>query len=83
MKNLTVNLVVLYNCMRNKVMSFYDRVGPNYSRFIDELTVISKKYGVAVYGHFDITENPEEFANIQYDRDVTSSDIRSYNYWDE
>ena len=62
---------------------FYDKVDPNFQEFITKLTKLSRKYGVAVYGHFDITDNPKEFKNLTYSRDVSSSDICSSNYWTE
>ena len=62
---------------------FYDKTQPNFNKFMDELTKISRKYGVAVYGHFDITDNPKEFKGITYDRDISSSDINPHGYWEE
>lgn len=63
--------------------SFYDKVDPNFQEFVTKLTKLSRKYGVAVYGHFDITDNPKEFKNLTYTRDVSSSDLHAENYWDE
>jgi len=62
---------------------FYDKAQPNYSKFISELTVLSRKYGVAVYGHFDITNDLDEFKDLTYSNDISSSDIRARNYWGE
>jgi hypothetical protein len=62
---------------------FYDKAQPNYSKFISELTALSRKYGVAVYGHFDITTNLDEFKDLTYSKDISSSDIRAQNYWGE
>jgi hypothetical protein len=62
---------------------FYDKTQPNYSKFISELTVLSRKYGVAVYGHFDITNDLDEFKDLTYSNDISSSDIRARNYWGE
>lgn len=62
--------------------TFFDDAEPQFLAFIDELQAISRKYGVAVSGHFDITLDPEEFKDLKYDRDVSSRDIRSYNYWE-
>ena len=62
---------------------FYDKTSPNFLTFIDKLEKLSRKYGVAVNGHFDITANPKEFKNLVYDRDISSSDIYCRGYWDE
>ena len=62
---------------------FYEKAQPNYSKFISELTALSRKYGVAVYGHFDITINLDEFKDLTYSKDITSSDIYARNYWGE
>jgi hypothetical protein len=62
---------------------FYEKVAPNFRKFIDELTVISRKYGVAVSGHYDLTDDPSEFANIKYSRDYTSGDINCSGYWED
>jgi len=62
---------------------FYSKVAPNFNKFMTELTKLSRKYGVAVYGHYDLTANPSEFANLEYDRDYTSGDINPYGYWEE
>jgi hypothetical protein len=61
---------------------YYEKVAPNFRKFMDELTVLSRKYGVAVSGHYDLTDNPSEFDNLMYDRDYTSGDINCYGYWD-
>jgi hypothetical protein len=61
---------------------FYDKAWPNYNSFINELTQLSKKYGVVVSGHFDITLDPSEFKNIRYSNDISSSDINAYGYWE-
>jgi len=63
--------------------NFYDKAWPNYSAFIDELTALSRKYGVVVSGHFDITLDPEEFKNVTYTRDISSSDINPRGCWAE
>lgn len=62
---------------------FYEKVAPNFRKFVDELTVISRKYGVAIHGHYDLTDNPEDFNALYYDRDYTSGDISAYNYWED
>lgn len=62
---------------------FYDKTWPNYNKFIAELTKLSRKYGVAVSGHFDLTANPEEFKNLTYSNDISSSDIWPSGYWGE
>jgi hypothetical protein len=62
---------------------FYKKVAPNFSKFIDELTVLSRKYGVAVSGHYDLTDDLSEFANLNYDRDYTSGDINPRGYWED
>jgi|APCry1669189369_1035219.scaffolds.fasta_scaffold73137_2 hypothetical protein len=62
---------------------YYKKVAPNFLKFIDELEGISRKYGVAVSGNFDLTDNPEEFKDIYYDRDYTSGDIRCNGYWED
>lgn len=62
---------------------FYEKVSPNFFKFMYELQEISRKYGVVVYGHFDITDNPEEFKDVYYDRDVSSSDINPHGYWED
>lgn len=59
---------------------FYEKTWPNYSKFIQELTQISRKYGVAVDGHFFITDDPTEFKHLTYTKDITSSDISPQNY---
>lgn len=50
---------------------------------MNKLEKLSKKYGVVVQGHFDITDDPKEFKNIRYDRDISSSDINCTGYWGE
>ena len=60
---------------------FYDKTWPNFSTFITELEKLSRKYGVAVSGNFDITDDIEEFKDIVYDRDISSGDIVPRNYW--
>ena len=62
---------------------FYEKVNPNFQEFITKLTKLSRKYGVAVNGHFDITDNPREFSNLTYSRDISSSDINARDYWEE
>ena len=62
---------------------FYAKVSPNFNKFIDELTKISRRYGVAVQGHFDITDDKKEFKHLEYDRDYTSGDINCRGYWEE
>lgn len=62
---------------------FYDKVEPNFQEFITKLTKLSRKYGVAIYGHFDITDNPKEFKNLKYTNDISSSDISAIDYWEE
>jgi hypothetical protein len=60
--------------------SFYDKVSPNYNSFIKELTKISKQYGVAIHGHFELTDDISQFKNLRYTNDISSSDIYPYNY---
>ena len=62
---------------------FYEKVNPNFQEFITKLTKLSRKYGVAVHGHFDLTDNPKEFKDLTYDRDISSSDINPRNYWED
>jgi len=62
---------------------FYQKTAPNFIAFMDKLEKLSRKYGVVVYGHFDITDDPNEFKNVAYDRDISSSDINPSGYWDE
>lgn len=62
---------------------FYDKVEPNFHEFVDKLTKLSRKYGVAIHGHFDLTDDPKEFKNLTYSRDISSSDIYAKNYWEE
>ena len=62
---------------------FYTKTNPNFQEFITQLENLSRKFGVVVYGHFDLTDNPDEFKNVVYDRDISSSDIRARNYWGE
>ena len=62
---------------------FYEKVAPNFLKFMTELEKLSRKYGVAVYGHYDLTADPSEFVNLKYDRDYTSGDINPSGYWNE
>ncbi|MGA1415119.1 MAG: hypothetical protein ACO323_08775 [Candidatus Kapaibacteriota bacterium] len=62
---------------------FIKKTQPNFLSFIDKLQELSREYGVVVYGHFDITDEPKEFENVVYDRDISSSDIRATGYWGE
>ena len=62
---------------------FYAKAAPNFLEFMTKLEKLSRKYGVAVHGHFDLTDNPKEFKNLVYDRDYTSGDINPYGYWEE
>jgi cytosine/adenosine deaminase-related metal-dependent hydrolase len=62
---------------------FYNKVAPNFSEFVTKLEKLSKKYGVAIHGHYDLTDDPKEFKNIRYTRDYTSGDIRAEGYWEE
>ena len=62
---------------------FYDKAWPQFSKFMTELEKLSRKYGVAVSGHFDITLDIDEFKDLKYDRDISSSDINPYNYWED
>jgi len=62
---------------------FYTKTNPNFQEFITQLENLSRKFGVVVYGHFDLTDNPDEFKNVVYDRDISSSDIYARGYWGE
>ena len=62
---------------------FYDKAWPQFSKFMTELENLSRKYGVAVSGHFDITLDIDEFKDLTYDRDISSSDICPRNYWED
>jgi hypothetical protein len=62
---------------------FYAKVAPNFEEFVTKLEKLSRKYGVAVYGHYDLTDNPKEFKDLTYSRDYTSGDLTPSNYWDE
>jgi hypothetical protein len=62
---------------------FYTKTNPNFQEFITQLENLSRKFGVVVYGHFDLTDNPDEFKNVVYDRDISSSDICARGYWSE
>ena len=62
---------------------FYNKTEKNFLSFMNELEKLTKKFGVAVYGHFDITDDVTEFQNVKYDRDISSSDICPRGYWGE
>ena len=62
---------------------FYDKAWPQYSKFMAELTKLSRKYGVAVSGHFDIDLEIENFKDLTYDMDISSGDVSPRNYWEE
>jgi hypothetical protein len=62
---------------------FYNKTGKNFLSFINELEKLTRKYGVAVYGHFDITDDISEFQDVKYDRDISSGDISCRGYWGE
>ena len=62
---------------------FYDKVAPNFQEFVDKLEKLSRKYGVAIHGNYDLTDNPKEFKNLKYSRDYTSGDIAAEGYWGE
>jgi len=62
---------------------FYNKTNPNFQEFMTKLEKLSRKYGVVVHGNFDITDNPKEFKNVVYDRDISSSDIRATGYWED
>jgi hypothetical protein len=62
---------------------FYKKTSPNFHSFMNELEKLTRKYGVAVHGHFDITDDVTEFQNVKYNRDISSSDICCQGYWGE
>ena len=49
----------------------------NYEKFIDELTKLSRKNGVAIQsvGGVHLADDPGEFRNVRYVADITSGDL--------
>lgn len=49
----------------------------NYEQFVAELTLLTRKYGVAIksVGGVLIADHPSEFSKVSYDADITSGDI--------
>lgn len=49
----------------------------NYDQFIDELTVLTRKYGVAIQsvGGVILADAPGEFHNVTYRADISSGDL--------
>lgn len=49
----------------------------NYNQFVAELTVLTRKYGIAIksVGGVMIADQAGEFSTISYDADITSGDI--------
>jgi hypothetical protein len=53
----------------------------NYNQFIIELTLLSRKHGVAIksVGGVVIAEQLSDFSNVTYDADISSGDIYPLN----
>lgn len=49
----------------------------NYNQFVAELTMLTRKYGVAIksVGGVMIADQAGEFSAVSYDADITSGDI--------
>ena len=49
----------------------------NYDKFIDELTALTRKYGVAIQsvGGVILAEDPIEFRDVSYVADISSGDL--------
>lgn len=49
----------------------------NYDQFVAELTMLTRKYGVAIksVGGVLIADEPSEFSKVSYDADISSGDI--------
>ena len=49
----------------------------NYDQFIAELTVLTRKYGVAIQsvGGVILADAPDEFRNVTYRADISSGDL--------
>ena len=49
----------------------------NYDQFIAELTVLTRKYGVAIQsvGGVILADAPGEFHNVTYRADISSGDL--------
>lgn len=49
----------------------------NYEQFIAELTVLTRKYGVAIQsvGGVILADAPGEFCNVTYIADISSGDL--------
>lgn len=49
----------------------------NYDQFVAELTMLTRKYGVAIksVGGVMIADQAGEFSTVSYDADITSGDI--------
>jgi hypothetical protein len=53
----------------------------NYNQFIIELTLLSRKHGVAIksVGGVVIAAQLSDFSNVTYDADISSGDIYPLN----
>ena len=49
----------------------------NYDQFIAELTVLTRKYGIAIQsvGGVILADAPDEFRNVTYRADISSGDL--------
>ena len=49
----------------------------NYEQFIAELTVLTRKYGIAIQsvGGVILADAPDEFRNVTYRADISSGDL--------
>lgn len=65
--------------MMKKTLS-QTEIEQNFQSFINELTTISRKYGVAVQavGGVMLAHAEGEFAELRYDDDVSSNDITPF-----
>ncbi len=53
----------------------------NFSKFVAELTKLTRKYGVAVKvtGGVLIADAPKDFKDVEYDNDFSSGDLHPLN----